>query len=264
METLRRGLRGDAVLYMQQQLARHGYAITPDGDFGTLTARVVAQFQSAQNLKADGIVGDKTWDALLVTGRATPPEELLLTERERLVSLIPIQVVDDVQGLVLQAAIDQLGKREDPDGSNRGPEIDHIVGGYWEFHGVKATTPAPPWCAIFVSWALSEGLDTDTWSEIPFGSWFGGVSQIEQWAKADGPRFQKANSGELASPGSIFTMARNGSSSDAVKSTRAGHCGFVIHDDGKNVVTVEGNVSNSVATRVRKKTTLNCFVRWWA
>lgn len=256
MQTVRRGSRGPAVRYLQERLGRHGYTVSVDGDFGPGTLAAVKQFQAAQGLKADGIVGPQTWDALLVEARAVPPEDLLAAKKAELLSLI------SPGDKVARVAIEQLGLKEIPDGSNGGPELAHIVNGYWEHHRVTGISTMPPWCAIFVSWCLKEGLGAASWTDIPFGNWFGGVAQIEKWAKQKGV-WRRSNAGQPVLAGEIFTMSRVGSSSDAATSTRAGHTGIVIRDEGQKIITVEGNISNKVWTKERRKTTLNGFVRWW-
>lgn len=57
---LREGDRGDDVKFLQEKLG-----INPDGIFGSGTQAAVLKFQRAKKLAADGIVGAKTWDALL-------------------------------------------------------------------------------------------------------------------------------------------------------------------------------------------------------
>jgi hypothetical protein len=61
---LRQGSVGDSVREMQELLVRHGAAIDPDGQFGSLTRRAVVDFQRGAGLDADGIVGKLTWGAL--------------------------------------------------------------------------------------------------------------------------------------------------------------------------------------------------------
>lgn len=64
--TLRRGSRNSAVLYLQQLLLSYLYPITNlDGIFGAETERAVIAFQTENGLTADGIVGANTWRALL-------------------------------------------------------------------------------------------------------------------------------------------------------------------------------------------------------
>ncbi|MCA1748522.1 MAG: peptidoglycan-binding protein [Parasphingopyxis sp.] len=61
---LRRGSRGAPVAELQALLRKNGYPIATDGDFGPATETVVKHFQTRKKLTADGIVGQKTWDAL--------------------------------------------------------------------------------------------------------------------------------------------------------------------------------------------------------
>ncbi|WP_395541530.1 TIGR02594 family protein [Neotabrizicola sp. sgz301269] len=63
---IRHGDRGAMVLDLQDQLARLGYfAGKKDGIFGDLTRGAVLAFQADHSLDADGIVGNRTWAALV-------------------------------------------------------------------------------------------------------------------------------------------------------------------------------------------------------
>ena len=58
-------MQGNDVLYMQTCLKYLGYAITPDGWYGSGTASVVKKFQSDHSLSpVDGICGSVTWNAI--------------------------------------------------------------------------------------------------------------------------------------------------------------------------------------------------------
>lgn len=61
---LRIGNRGQLVLNVQRALVKHGGRVSLDGDFGPATKRAVINFQKKRGLKADGVVGQCTWDAL--------------------------------------------------------------------------------------------------------------------------------------------------------------------------------------------------------
>jgi len=62
---LRNGSRGSEVENLQQLLLDAGFNPgTPDGIFGSQTESAVQDFQSANNLTSDGIVGPDTWRAL--------------------------------------------------------------------------------------------------------------------------------------------------------------------------------------------------------
>lgn len=65
--TLKRGMNGSDVLYVQQILQEQMYDIGKygcDGQFGSCTEKAVKQFQSEKGLVADGIIGVKTWTML--------------------------------------------------------------------------------------------------------------------------------------------------------------------------------------------------------
>lgn len=60
--TLRRGDRGQDVVYLQVRLASMGYGVGKiDGIFGVKTLEAVKALQIDNNLSVDGIVGPKTW-----------------------------------------------------------------------------------------------------------------------------------------------------------------------------------------------------------
>jgi hypothetical protein len=59
MPILKVGSKGSAVKILQKQLG-----ITADGDFGPNTKKAVIAFQEKHNLKAEGVVGPATWNAL--------------------------------------------------------------------------------------------------------------------------------------------------------------------------------------------------------
>ena len=52
------------MVLLQQGLNRYGYKLNIDGIFGINTFNCVVAFQGSKNLKKDGIVGRKTWNAL--------------------------------------------------------------------------------------------------------------------------------------------------------------------------------------------------------
>lgn len=59
MATIKLGSRGTDVVTLQKRLNLH-----PDGIFGPLTDEAVREFQKANGLTVDGIVGAKTWAKL--------------------------------------------------------------------------------------------------------------------------------------------------------------------------------------------------------
>jgi hypothetical protein len=64
LPTIKMGSRGPEVKKAQQLLNQKGYTLVTDGDFGPSTQAAVKNFQRANGLTDDGIIGPKTWEAL--------------------------------------------------------------------------------------------------------------------------------------------------------------------------------------------------------
>jgi hypothetical protein len=73
---VRFGERSNAVAVVQQRLAANGICVAVDGEFGPMTRRAVLAFQRAHGLAADGVVGRKTWGALVLYGPPAHPAPL--------------------------------------------------------------------------------------------------------------------------------------------------------------------------------------------
>lgn len=275
LPTVKKGSKGAAVKYLQQRLNAKGFHTAVDGDFGPGTDAVVRQFQASENIKSDGIVGPTTWSRLLVETTAQPPSDLLAEERKHLLSLIPKDTSKEVRR-ALSFAIDFLGSKEVPNGSNRGPDIDALVGTYNDYWKI-GDNKGRPWCVMAVaSWiALGCGytIPAESWSDWPKHPWWnpktgggayrGSSSDVEKWAKQKG-WWTKAKASTPAPAGAYFTMGRGKSGSDASSSASAGHTAMIICDNGDGTVTtIEGNVSNKVASYRRKKTSLRGWAKWW-
>ncbi|WP_141367385.1 peptidoglycan-binding protein [Streptomyces sp. 6-11-2] len=84
---LRSGSRGVVVSAAQHLLTARGHTVKADGVYGSRTVAAVKAFQSRQHLRADGVVGPGTWNALTVSvrsgsrGHAVTAAQQLLTAR---------------------------------------------------------------------------------------------------------------------------------------------------------------------------------------
>jgi hypothetical protein len=63
--TVKRGYRGDSIVWLQQHLIGAGLRVPVTGIFGKQTYRAVRRFQDDRNLRVDGVVGNRTWNRLL-------------------------------------------------------------------------------------------------------------------------------------------------------------------------------------------------------
>ncbi|CAN7401131.1 peptidoglycan-binding protein [Knoellia sp. LjRoot47] len=85
--TVQSGASGFRVTAIQHLLRARGQSLTVDGVFGSVTVSRVKAFQSSRSLLADGVVGPKTWVALVVTvqngssGQAVVAAQKALTAR---------------------------------------------------------------------------------------------------------------------------------------------------------------------------------------
>ena len=183
--------------------------------------------------------------------------------RERLPELLsgcPAESREPIEA-TLRAAIDMLGCKEIPKGSNGGPEIGVITEGF--------AMASPPWCALAVTHWVRQGTGADSWKALPWGNRNAHAHALSfgRWGEREG-RLQGSH--ETAHPGAIYVMRRGGSGSDAAANTSAGsgwtgpgHTGLVLQDAGEHLITIDGNVGDAVCICTRKKSTILGTVRWW-
>jgi len=89
---------------LQHLLRARGHAVAVAGIFGPLTDKAVRDFQKQKNLSVDGIVGPKTWTALIITVRRGD------------------------QGDAVRGVQEELQFRNLSDDPSKGPQIDGIFG----------------------------------------------------------------------------------------------------------------------------------------
>ncbi len=239
---LRAGATGEAVGELHQVLAELGYDLEPleleRRAFGASTMAAVRDFQAwhhdtnGRALAIDGIVGPRTWWALRHL------------EREPGTAFVAKGWYRDPGALevapVLDAAIGELGAREVPPRSNRGPRVDVYTGGR-----------AVRWCAAFVSWCWSHAA-----GRSPFGKCFRSEAIAEWGRKTD----RLVGAGELLRPGDVFVIL---SGSEAQRGERPGHCGLIVAVSRWDELapTIEGNFSDAVRGGLRAPARFTAVVR---
>jgi hypothetical protein len=186
-----------------------------DGDFGKNTANAVKSFQSwhcdksGNPLVIDGKVGSLTWASLFdVSNTVTTTASELFRE-------------------VLKVAQKEIGVREVPPGSNRGPRVEE----YLKSVGVD---PGGPWCAAFVYWCFDQAC-SNLGRQNPV---FKTGSCMDHWRKTKGEKITSTNAinnPSLVEPGSVFIIRRG---------DWQGHTGLVLSISDGYINTIEGNTNN--------------------
>ncbi|WP_210183351.1 peptidoglycan-binding protein [Methylobrevis pamukkalensis] len=222
---LRHGSRGEDVRMLQSRLLALGISGVgiADGDFGDNTENAVRLFQArsedeeGEPLGVDGVVGRKTWQTLFGgTADAEPA---------------PAMVASGIAGRALDIARAQLGVREVPLGSNRGPMVDQYL----------LSTGVPPghaWCMAFVYWCYAQAAaELGLANPMPRTA---GVMRSWQLAKDSGSArlltaAQVKDNVADVEPGMVFYISTGGG---------LGHTGIVADIVAGRLVTVEGNTND--------------------
>jgi hypothetical protein len=240
------------VVAVQKRLVALGYPdLVADGIFGPATREAVASFQAAQGLDVDGVVGPATRAALDgATPTMVPPSP---DKGKAELAKMDVKYPDlpKPQRAVLAKALEYLGARE-LYGTNMGPEIAPMIDGFMAYAGNPGGDP-PPWCAIFASSAIRQGLRQKTWEETPMGEWLPSASSYESWARRAGVW---SNVPEI---GSVMVIKY----ADRPTGGYSGHVGLVLDVTGDQVTTVDGNVTDAVGIRRRKISDARGYVHWW-
>lgn len=192
-------------------------------------------------LTVDCKVGPKTWWALdNGSGRRQDSPQ-----RSGIRPTLP-EGLEGPRKSVLETALHEhsLDVKEDPPGSNRGPRVDLYLPKWLK----KEDGSGAPWCACFVSWCQKQALGVCV------------LGSFEASCFSAHKRAQKENLWVegIPVPGDQFIMLyRKGK-----RLTGRGHTGFVLRvsEDGQLIQTVEGNVANRVAVKVRKLETVEGFI----
>jgi lysozyme family protein len=210
-----------AVRTLQRRLNEVGCGpIAEDGLFGKRTRAAVQLFQMrhtdafGRDLAPDGQVGALTWGALFGNQAVPPAAE-------------PADA--DLPGGALAVAASQLGVRERPPGSNRGPEVE-------QYQATVGIEPGQPWYAAFVYWCFEQAARQLGRANpvIKTGS------VMEHWSRAQQQGLpvvraeQARHEPYRVKAGTVFVLGTG---------RGTGHTGLVERVLGGRLVTIEGNTN---------------------
>ncbi len=216
----------DEVRQLQHQLRRWGYSIPTDGQFGSRTDAIVRDFQRKRGLGDDGIVGSKTWNALLVADAKNLGGMFV----DRHVDIRPIEDISsesnsnpapDAGPAWMKIAHKEKGTNE-----VRGRAANPRIVVYHATTGLRARSDETAWCSSFVNWCLKQcGIR---------GTNSAGAASWKGWASASAARH-----GAIAV---IFNPAMARSSLTAT----GNHVAFLVEETKTHWVLLGGNQGNSV------------------
>lgn len=138
--------------------------------------------------------------------------------------------------LHIAIALNEIGVKEEPKGSNTGPRIDLYTGGRSE-----------PYCAHFVAWCFRESgrdLPGDVPPNKKTANPLASVAHMERVFGEHGWLFKEPQPGDV-----VFYSNRGLSDRGPGR-----HVGLVIETDAKTITTVEANWSDAVVKRKVSRT----------
>jgi hypothetical protein len=223
-QTLSAGSKDSAnVLAIQKRLNTVGCGpVEEDGIFGPETLEAVQLFQARSvdqfgtPLKVDGRVGPMTWATLFA------------------IEIQP-QVVSSSSALLSQTLVkasQELGVREEPPGSNRGPRVDQ----YLRSVGLDPAQGSFAWCAAFVYFCFDQACMGLSMKNPVVRT----AGVVEHWDLAGARGVHRLSADEcqaepsLVQPGMIFIITTGGGH---------GHTGLVEQVRGVVLTTIEGNTN---------------------
>ncbi|MEZ4445836.1 MAG: DUF2272 domain-containing protein [Polyangiaceae bacterium] len=269
-------MRGDDVRRVQTAVG-----VPVDGIYGPVTTEAVRAYQQQQGLEADGVVGPKTAAALERTPAATTTTtptttskttgETQQTHKQALPARpgAPASTSDASKGGTLRErmvaiALAEYGKWNEGTTKERNPHILPLLQRYWregagQSFSLEQLADAGfqktwPWSAAFVSWVVRQAGG---------GSDFHYAASHAAYTKAAKTRREAGGAGtfnayrvsEVAPrPGDIIVKGRAGSGAtyDTIQTGMATHGDIVISVSPGQLVSIGGNLGNSVQKRTVK------------
>ncbi len=215
--TLKMGSHGAEVKQLQRLLngkLKLSPALLEDGVFGKATDLAVKQFQAQQHLGLDGIVGPKTWAALLTEA--------------------PVVVVKPVVTVPASAPWMEIARAEISQAEIAGSRHNPRIIAYHATTSLKASTDETPWCSSFVNWVLLQAGKKGTNSAAAI-SWL-------SWGESCGAQ------------GGAITVIHNSRVAGSSFSASGNHVGFLVQETATHYLLLGGNQGDKVQVTFFPKT----------
>lgn len=226
----------DEVRLLQRELKRWAYSMSPDGAFGPRTDAAVRHFQRKRGLKDDGIVGPRTWDAVLdpdarpigagfqyqPAGASDPTPSSPAKPPTGGTTSDPAPANPGAGGASWMA----IARKEEGVRETSGRAANPRIVEYHATTTLRAQSDEVAWCASFVNWVVKKAGYKGT-NSAAAASWV-------KWGAAT-----------TARQGAICVIY-NAKAANSSLSTSGNHVGFLVRETSSHYVLLGGNQSNSV------------------
>lgn len=245
---IRRGSKGTYVVKCQQLLMAKGYSLPlygADGDFGAEMYSAVIKFQREHGLEVDGIVGTKTWEALMAAEDVEKEEEIkteIETKPDNKPSGGGVTMKYDKQK-VINIALAEVGYLEKRTNSQLDDKTANAGYNNWNKYARDIDEKYPTfyngkkngfaWCDIFVDWCFIQAYGVDGAKKL--------LGQSDYSAGA-GCQY---SANYYRKMGRFYTSPQVGDQVFFGSYGNEGHTGLVVAVNGDIITTVEGNTSGS-------------------
>jgi hypothetical protein len=248
------------IAWVQQSLNQimHGW-LQVDGIYGPLTRAAVRDFQQSMGLHVDGIVGPQT-EAMLISWVGLPPTG-------RMYPTIPRGGATTPAIQALRANFVRIANQEWNrwNAGGRKTETDArvrpILQDYWRTGvGVQVTDSQlasaewqsqHPWSAAFISWVIRQAGAGSSFRYSAAHATYISWAKHNRVVNNTNPFKAYRTTEVMPVPGDLVCLSRAGSGAtyDNIRPGMKTHCDIVTEVQSDRLVTVGGNVSNSVTRR---------------
>ena len=252
------------VRWVQQTLNRVlGLRLAEDGLLGRRTRSAIRSFQQRQGLAVDGVVGPQTEAALAAASRTRPPGSPTPGATPAAPRIAPGGLAQLRANIVRVA--NQEWQRWNAGGRKfeRDPRMRPILHDYWQTGAGRRVNAADlgseqfqadhPWSAAFISWVMRQAGAGDAFKYSAAHAAYIVAAKNNRLANNSNPFKAYRISEVRPQPGDLVCKSRAGSGAtyDNIRVGHKTHCDVVTEVRPGQLVTIGGNVSNSVSqTRV--------------
>jgi peptidoglycan hydrolase-like protein with peptidoglycan-binding domain len=237
-----------------------GLRLDEDGIIGSMTRSAIRAFQQRSGLAPDGIVGAQTEAALVAAGASRPPLAAPVTPAP---SPYPPTSGGALRNRAASIAVEEWTRWGKGTIKESNPNIRPVLEDYWR----SATGSVPSssnwwsnvaWSAVFISWVMRKAGAGSNFRYSSAHTEYVGAAKRNKLTSSSNP-FKAYRLAEFAPRvGDIVCVERSSSgvTYDNVDDDqfRASHCDIVVEVQPGKLITIGGNLSDSVG---RKEVAIN-------